>query len=109
MTSSQLDGLQTELEMLKVRAKSWAAKLEDEFSAEKARAMMKARNEEGLKNAEERQAWVSAQVQPTQERLTRAQSWLNLYSGACKVIETRVTLLALQASGVRSNASLGGA
>jgi hypothetical protein len=108
-TSSHLDRLQTELEMLKTKTKSWVSRLEDELDSQKGKALLRARNEEGLRNAEERQAWVASQTQQLQDGMTRALSWLNLYASACRVVETRITLLSLQASGLRSNAVLGGA
>jgi hypothetical protein len=108
LIAAQLDGINESLQLGRVRIKAWAARLEDGLVAQRKERTLQARQVADVKTADERDAWVDVQVKASRADVVRANNWLSLYDAACKIIEKRCSLLALQASGVRSGATLGG-
>ena len=79
-------------------SKSWHNSMERVCTGVEKRLTMAA---EGT-NAQSRDAWVYANMAEQHAALDRTADWLALYDAASKVLQSRSSLLSLQASGLRA-------
>ena len=95
---AKVDMAITHLEMWRVRIKSWHNSMARVCTGVEKRLTMAA---EGT-NAQSRDAWVYANMEEQHAALDRTADWLALYDAASKVLQSRSSLLSLQASGLRA-------